>query len=148
MKDRKFKQLTDINDIKKFVFGGNATVTLLSAKSEKHFTFKVKVAKKDDETAPFFVSVLSGADNYSNYSYVGVITGDKKEFKLTQKSKVGADAISYKAFKFFFVNLMKGKIHSDLKVYHSGKCGRCGRKLTTPTSIERGMGDVCFNLSK
>lgn len=135
--------LTDIQDIKNFVFGGNATVTLESAKTGKHFTFKVRVAKKDDDTAPFFVSVLNGADNYSNYSYVGIIPADKKSFRLTQKSKVGVDAVSFKAFDFFFTQLMNDKLNPDLNVYHSGRCGRCGRLLTHPNSIITGLGPEC-----
>lgn len=146
--DNKYKQLQNIQDITNFTFGGNATITLESLKSGKHFTFKVKKAKKDDEKSPFFVSVLSGPDNNSSYSYVGVITSDKKNFKLTQKSKVSSDAISYKAFNFFFLQLINGKIHSDLRVYHSGTCGRCGRKLTTPDSINRGIGPECAKKSK
>ncbi len=134
--------LINLEDIKNFVFGGNSTITLESGKTQKHFTFKVKAAKKDDKTSPYFVSVLSGADNYSSYSYVGVISSDKKEFKLTQKSKVSSDDISYKAFNFFS-QLLKGKINADLNIYHSGKCGRCGRKLTTPESILRGLGPEC-----
>jgi len=142
--DSKYKQLRDIQDIKNFVFGGNATITLESAKTGKHFTFKVRVAKKDDETSPFFVSLLNGPDNYANYSYVGVISFDKKIFKLTQKSKVTIDALSYKAFNFFFTQLVVGKLHEDLRVYHFGKCGRCNRKLTTPTSINLGIGPECY----
>lgn len=141
--DNKFKQLQNVQDITNFTFGGNATITLESLKSGKHFTFKVRQAKKDDSKSPFFVSVLSGPDNHANYSYVGVITSDKKEFKLTQKSKVSSDALSYKAFNFFFVQLISGKIHNDLKIYHSGKCGRCGKKLTDPRSIENGLGPEC-----
>ena len=142
--DNKYKQIVDIQNIKNFIFGGNATVTLESAKTGKWFTFRIRKSKKDDENSPFFVSVLSGPDNFANYSYIGVITSDKKTFKLTQKSKVSSDAISYKAFNFFFVQLVNGKIHEDLRVYHSGKCGRCGRKLTTPESINRGLGPECM----
>jgi hypothetical protein len=139
--------ISDIQDIKNFVFGGNATVTLESAISGKHFTFKVRVAKKDDDTAPYFVSVLNGPDNYTNYSYLGIISSDKKTFKLTQKSKIGVDALSFKAFNFFFNQIMNDKLNPDLKVYHSGKCGRCGKKLTTPSSIEKGIGPECLKKS-
>jgi hypothetical protein len=135
--------LTDIQDIKNFIFGGNATVTLESVKSGKHFTFKVRVAKKDDDTAPYFVSVLNGPDNYTNYSYVGIISSDRKSFKLTQKSKIGVDALSYKAFNYFFTQLINDKLNPDLIVYHSGKCGRCGRLLTHPNSIITGLGPEC-----
>ena len=144
--DARYTAIRNIEDIKNFLFAGNATLTLESAKSGKHFTFKVKQAKKDDIESPFFVSVLSGADNSSSFSYVGIIGSDRKTFKLTQKSKVSADAISYKAFNFFFSQLIEGKLNPDLNVFHSGKCGRCGKKLTTPDSIERGLGKTCAGL--
>ena len=135
-------KINNIEDIKKFLFAGNSIITLKSEKTEKHYTYKVRIAKKDDKTAPFFVSVLTGVDNYSNYSYIGIITSDKKSFRLTQKSKVNDDAISFKAFVYFFNNLLKGSL-TDLSVYHEGFCGRCGRKLTTPRSIEIGLGPIC-----
>lgn len=145
--NNKYKPITNIKDIKNFIFGGNATITLESVKSNKHFTFKVRIAKKDDDNSPFFVSLLTGADNYSNYSYIGIITSDKKSFKITQKSKVKSDTISFKAFNYFFTQLMKNKINPDLKIYHSGTCGRCGRKLTDPESIKRGLGPYCATKS-
>ena len=135
--------LKNIENIKNFIYGGNATVTLESAKSGKHYTFKVKVAKKDDDTAPYFVSVMSGTDNHSSFSYIGIIPSDRKSFKLTQKSKVSKDAISYKAFNYFFSQLIKGDLNPDLNIYHSGTCGRCGRKLTHPKSIITGIGTEC-----
>jgi len=141
-------KIQNIENIKNFLFGGNATITLQSAKSGKHFTFKVRVAKKDDDTAPYFVSVLNGTDNYTNYAYVGIISSDKKSFKLTQKSKITEDALSYKAFNYFFTQLLQNKINPDLSVLHSGTCGRCGRKLTTPKSIEIGLGPSCAKKSQ
>ena len=30
--------------------------------------------------------------------------------------------------------------------WHEGRCGRCGRKLTVPESIEAGYGPECINL--
>ena len=146
--DARYTAIRNVEDIKNFLFAGNATITLESAKTGKHFTFKVKQAKKDDVESPFFVSVLSGADNHESFSYVGVIGSDRKTFKLTQKSKVSADAISYKAFNFFFSQLIEGKLNPDLNIFHSGKCGRCGRVLTTPTSIENGIGPECLKKSK
>ena len=32
------------------------------------------------------------------------------------------------------------------EVWHEGSCGRCGRKLTVPESIENGLGPVCAGL--
>lgn len=134
-------KFSNINDIKNFVLAGNATVTLKSGVSGKHFTFKIKKAK-DENKKLFFVSVLTGTDNESSYTYMGVISNNT--FSLTKKSKIKEDALSYKAFVFFFSNLMKNKVHPDLTVFHSGTCGRCGRKLTTPESITLGLGPECM----
>ena len=141
-------RLINTEDIRNFVFGGNSTITLENGETGKYFTFKVRIAKKDDKTAPFFVSVLSGTDNHSSFSYVGVISSDKKVFKLTQKSKVSKDTISFKAFNFFFEHLLLNKIPTNLHIYHSGTCGRCGRKLTHPDSIISGLGPECYKKIK
>jgi len=141
-------KLTNIKDIKNYLFAGNSTITLKSGKTGTHFTFKIKIAKKDDEKAPFFVKVLSGSDNESSYTYIGMITNDRKSFRLTQNSKVSKDAPSFIAFNYFFRLLTNNKTNPGMDIYHSGSCGRCGRKLTTPESIERGIGPECSKRNK
>jgi hypothetical protein len=37
----------------------------------------------------------------------------------------------------------KGSLPEGYKIQHEGKCCRCGRTLTTPESIERGIGPEC-----
>jgi hypothetical protein len=32
-----------------------------------------------------------------------------------------------------------------VEFWHEGKCGRCNRKLTVPSSIESGFGPECIN---
>ena len=32
---------------------------------------------------------------------------------------------------------------ANVTVWHEGKCGACGRKLTVPDSIKSGIGPVC-----
>lgn len=36
----------------------------------------------------------------------------------------------------------------EIKARKSGSCVRCGRKLTDPRSVQRGMGPVCWTASK
>lgn len=131
----------NIENIKKFLFAGNATITLESKTSGKHLTFKVKAS--DSKSNPcYFVSLLTGSDNESNYTYLGTIF-NRKEFRITKKSKITDNALSFKSFNFFFNNVLSNRLNNNLSVYHSGICGRCGRKLTTPSSIEAGMGPEC-----
>ena len=140
-------RLENIEDIKKFLFGGKAIMTLESKKTGRWFTYKIKRAKKDDEKSPFFVSVLTGMDNESAYTYMGTIF-NTNQFSLTKNSKIGEDALSYKAFNFFFNLLMKGKLHEEITIYHRGVCARCGRTLTVPESLITGFGPECRGLAE
>jgi hypothetical protein len=59
-----------------FLLGGNATFTASSSKGGR-FTYRVRLAKpRDGETNPprrWFVAVLTGPDNSSDYTYLGTI---------------------------------------------------------------------------
>jgi hypothetical protein len=138
-------KLENVKDIKKFIVGGKAILTLESKKTGSWFTYRIKKAKKDDENSPFFVSVLTGCDNENAYTYMGTIfvNNNKLTFKLTKNSKIKEEATSYKAFSFFFNLLMNNKIHPEMIVYHRGICSVCGRALTTPDSLVRGIGPIC-----
>lgn len=124
-----------------FLMAGNATATLVSKKTEARFTFKVR--KPEDGDGSFlFVSVLNGPDNWQNYAYIGYIRRGVF-FHGGAKAKVGADAASVKAFSYAWLNLAQGNIPAALEIWHEGKCGRCGRKLTVPSSIASGFGPEC-----
>jgi len=135
-------KLKNVEDVKKFIIGGKAIITLESETTGRWFTYRIKKANKEDKDSPFFVSVLTGTDNESSYSYMGVIFNQSK-FILTKNSKIGKDALSYKAFKVFFDLLKKDVIHEKMTVYHRGICSVCGRTLTTSESLKDGMGPIC-----
>jgi hypothetical protein len=137
---KKYTKLKSFVDIKNFLYGGNSTITLKSGQTGNHYTYKVSIS---DNNEIFFVSVLSGSDNTTNYSYIGIIIKNKR-FILTKKSKVSADSISFKAFDYFYKQILSGKISNKLEVLHSGTCAKCGRKLTTPESIKSGFGPICI----
>lgn len=137
----------NVEDIKNFIVGGNATLTLESEKTGRWFTYRIKKLKNDEEKSTFFVSVLTASDNEASYTYMGVIFNKgKMTFKLTKNSKIGETALSYKAFEIFFNLLQANKVHADMNVYHQGICGRCGRKLTVPESLVNGLGPECSGL--
>jgi len=128
-----------------YLLAGRAVVTLENSETGNRFTYKVKGLEKDDGTMLYFVSVLSGHDNDSDYAYMGTIFADGR-FKLTKKSRISAEAASYKAFYWLYEMLKQGKeLPEQVNFYHAGTCGRCGRTLTVPESIETGMGPHCRN---
>jgi hypothetical protein len=123
-----------------FILAGNSTSTFLNRETDNRFTYKVKKSKDSDL---FFVSVLTSPDVYT---YIGYITND---FKLGKKSKISKDAQSVKVFNYIFRKLKSGNLPEQIEIWHNGKCGKCGRKLTVPSSIDTGIGPECFkNLSK
>ena len=123
-----------------FILAGNSTSTFLNRETDNRFTYKVKKSKDSDL---FFVSVLTSPDVYT---YIGYITND---FKLGKKSKISKDAQSVKVFNYIFRKLKSGNLPEQIEIWHNGKCGKCARKLTVPSSIDTGIGPECFkNLSK
>jgi hypothetical protein len=131
------------HDVATFTLAGNATITLESEKTHHHFTYRVRRA--EGTAKRWFVSLLNGPDNTANFVYVGLVdavTG-QLAFRQTAKAKVSADAPSVRGFKYFWNAVSTERMPKDMIVRHEGKCGRCGRKLTVPESIDRGIGPEC-----
>lgn len=132
--------------IRAYILGGHGTLTVESPKTGARFTFRCHrpgpATKPGAHPVPVFVSVLSGPNNEADYRYLGAIFEDSK-FVITKKSKISPDAPSARAFRWFWERAIAGSFPADLRVYHHGTCGRCGRMLTVPESIETGLGPVC-----
>lgn len=132
-----------------FFFGGNAHFTILNETTGKRFTYRVRVCKNN--SGVHFVSVLTGADNDSAYSFIGTVFGSLRDFgaarfRYSFKSRVGADATSVKAFEWFFGKLLTSGLPENVKMFHENRCGRCARRLTVPQSIVSGFGPECIEL--
>lgn len=120
-----------------YMLAGNATFTIKSLSSGSHYTFKMRKAE-DNEL--WFVSVLHGQTN----EYMGVVDGNPKKFRTTAKSTFNMESPCVKAFVWCFRQLTeRHAIPDTLQIQHEGTCGKCGRPLTHPESIERGIGPVC-----
>jgi hypothetical protein len=133
---------TTAADAKTYALAGHATLTLTSQRTGARYTFKINQAE-DDNGEPkslWFVSLLTGPDNHSDYAYLGVINNG---FRTTAKSKFAADSIPARAFAYFWKHVDAERMAPDLEVRHEGACGRCGRKLTVDTSIDKGIGPEC-----
>lgn len=127
-------------DAMRFLTAGKATVTLVSKTTQTRFTYKIN---KSDDGQMLFVSTLTGADNVSSFTYLGHIKPTQMIYWHGRKSKISADALSARAFDWAFRQLAKRVMPETLEVWHEGKCGRCGRKLTVPESISSGFGPEC-----
>lgn len=126
-----------------FMLAGNAHVTFQSRRTGTRFTYKVRAAHGEgafrSSGVSHFVSVLTGPDYYE---YLGCLY-DSRNYARGRKSIVSTDAPSAVAFAWVWRYLISGRMHPDLAIYHEGRCGKCGRRLTDPTSIETGLGPKC-----
>ncbi len=125
---------------KNFFLGGRATFTVQNNKGE-HYTFKVSQRAE----SPFFVSLMTGPDNENSFSYMGLLHPDNGWVKLTHNSKVTEDTISLAVVRWALKKVWSnGDLPEGYNIRHAGKCGCCGRKLTTPDSLDRGIGPECM----
>lgn len=123
-----------VQDSIRYMFAGNATLTVVSKKTNARYTYRVRKAESGDV---FFASLLAGPDNESDYIYLGLATEDG--LRLTAKSRMTKDSLPVKALDW----VIRHPNHQDLEVHHEGRCGRCNRKLTVPESIKTGLGPEC-----
>ncbi len=124
-----------------YVLAGNATVTLSSQETGNRFTFRVR-APREGNPHMRFLSLMTGSDNERHYSYLGLVRDG--QVVLTAKSKMPAGSLPLRAFDYFLAHAKTGRIAPKLEVRHEGSCGKCGRKLTVPESIDRGIGPECW----
>ena len=130
-----------MNDPLQFILAGNALFTVQNTDTGNRFTFKVR---KPDDTKPHFVSVLTGSDNESGYSFLGTVF-DPRHYRHGRRSRISEDAPSARAFDWLFRQLSKGRpLPPQVRVCHCGKCGRCGKTLTVPESVDSGFGPECI----
>jgi len=134
-------KITETKEALKFMFAGKSIFTFVNTKTNNRFTFKIKQAK---DSNLFFVSVLT---NPETYTYIG--TCIEGNYKHGKKSNISSDAQSVKVFEFMLNRLKSDNLPDFLEVWHEGFCGKCGRRLTVPSSILTGIGPECIKkLSK
>ena len=152
-------RLTTTNDVLTMMLAGNCTLTIKSVKTGTRFTFKIKKgdAKVNHTTGKvfdpiYFVNLLAGPDNTRDYSPLGCLRGHEvPTFGTGRWCRVPESAQSFVAFKWLYSLVSRHAadpnphaLPEGLEVWHEGKCGRCGRKLTVPESIAMGIGPECM----
>jgi len=128
-----------------FVTAGRAVFTVSNGSGE-HYTYRVTRKEKDGREGDYvyFVNLLSGCDNDNDYTYLGVFEPGRCEVRLTRKSKLSEESKPVAVVRWALRRVWAGDgIPPGYQIQHAGKCGRCGRTLTVPESIETGLGPQC-----
>lgn len=130
-----------------FIMSGNAYFTVVSKVTGQRFTFNVKRPHGDKlqektDNGFRFVKMMTGRDNETSYTYIGTINNGG--YKHSPKGRVSATSKGVVALSWVMRWLKAGELKADqLEIWHEGKCGACGRRLTVPASISSGIGPEC-----
>jgi hypothetical protein len=138
---------------REFILAGNARFTLVSKSTGKRFTYKVskpsdwQVGSRNEFR---FCSLLTGSNNENDYRYFGFMVKENGGWKYFHgkpgKACASRASDSVRAFTYTLGNLIeKNQIPDGVEIWHEGQCGRCGRTLTKPDSIESGFGPECIH---
>jgi hypothetical protein len=86
----------------------------------------------------------------SDFQFLGTVFSSDT-YRHSKKSTVKGNSTVVKTFKWL-LNVINGKFSESkfdlIEFWHEGSCGRCGRKLTVPSSIKTGMGPSCSKIIK
>lgn len=145
---------------KEFILAGKAIFTVTTAPElagideTKHFTYKIQRATfprdEDDDTNDtkadrvyYFAYALTGPDNTRDYTYLGKLQTNGEVMATAKTPAHVPEARVWKVLQGA-LKLIWAELKMDgVEIVHAGNCGRCGRLLTEPESIECGIGPVC-----
>jgi hypothetical protein len=151
-----------------FLLAGQAIFTVQNPRGE-HFTFKIEKSDPTPQfpTAKYFAYVLAGPDNTSDYRYLGMIKEPKNArtvyhlhaTQATRKAGYSEASPVFKVCDWAIKVIVHGGYSLEVKdgavvavkpgvpdgymIAHAGRCGKCGRLLTNPESLVRGIGPEC-----
>ena len=120
----------------------NGTFTIVLNEAGEYRTIRVKDAPESmgKPVGTQIAQYLSGADNETNYTGFAFIFGDK----IAIWSKFKTDGNLAKALHTLLSADKETRLdYGEAYAIESGNCSICGRKLTVPASLNRGMGPVC-----
>lgn len=117
----------------------NGKITVENTVRGTHRTFRIKTQPEDANFAPNerILSLLVGPDNTGDYLQIGFVKDDGRVI-LWRKYRTA----QYEAL----VRVLQRPDHYrslGCQYHYEGRCRRCNRTLTTPESVQSGIGPVC-----
>jgi hypothetical protein len=122
----------------------NGIITMRNPTTDGHRTIKIYTQPEDAEFAPGMriLSLLTGPDNTSDYQDFGFVIVRDNEVRAVpwRRYRDSGPWRKYCAMIQFPVFHMQ---RHGVEYRFEGRCRRCNRPLTTPESIDSGIGPVC-----
>lgn len=133
-------KFTSCDAIYRYCMGEQGVVTLQNPTNLKHHTYLFK-KPAELNAFPEDVRFVYAVHNGNKLFYVGMIEQDK--FRITRASRFGNHTEIVRGAYFIMRMMRDPKTLEQMDLYHQGVCCMCGRKLTSPKSIEFGIGPKC-----
>lgn len=133
----------------------NGKYTIENSNGE-HRTFSIKTQSKDANFAPGkrVIGLLTGSNNELDYTGFAFLSDDD-EIVVWKSKRIDASGkpTIFMWYKYILEVLLCGFPNTKnldmtrYKVFEERRCMRCNRTLTTPESIQRGIGPECAQMS-
>lgn len=130
-------QLKTATEAFRYMLGGKATITIISAETQKHLVYRIVVSPKDAKRHAVWVHTNNG------WKFVGTLYHNGRKFFRSQRS-IPKSWLLYRSFVWAWRHLRNKSMPWSLIIYHENTCCRCGRKLFDPKSIKAGIGSECI----
>ena len=137
----------------RFILAGRAILSVVSKKTGLKLTYYISKPKSGNRVR--WVSVREDRLDGQGWGYVGFIIMEPKKntpydgphpflWGGANKSAFTKGDRRVQGWDWLWRHLCNGGDISDkVDMFHTGMCGRCGRKLVEPSSLRVGLGPVC-----
>lgn len=126
--------------IKDYITRGRAIFTVESSKLQKRYTYKIIKYTNQENKTTYQCYRLYGPDNSKDYRFIGIFDKELLGFQPVRANDLPTRLL----IGFLKIIYCQSVIPQSCRFYMSNKCAVCGRQLTTPESIRRGVGPECF----
>ena len=127
--------MSDLLNTCKHLLAGHAKFTVQHEATGERYTYEFYTAKQGKEKGVCVASLLTGQNNDSDYTRLGVIDTTTGELDLDAKIGSGAAGVPTPAALARWIAKLAFQaqdVPEGLQVIHAGCCLRCGRTLTVP----------------
>jgi len=138
--DEDYRMLSS-ETIATYLHGGRGEVTLASPTGVAHrYLFSEPRNADEFPVGTIFVYALHEGRRF----YLGMLDNNN-QFRLTSRSQFKADTETVKGAMYIAKMASDQNLvdQTQMMLYHSGKCCRCGRLLSSGKSISCGLGKSC-----
>lgn len=122
----------------------NGFITIHNTNTDGHRTFRIETIKEGPLEGKRIVSLLTGPDRDDDTNWYGFAFADEFGIRLWRRIRESRNGATYT--KFARMLEMPSKYESlGCRYLIAGRCRRCNRPLTSPASVDTGLGPVCRN---